>query len=365
MPNLPAHLANRGSRGITQAAVSGLGTTRPAHISILGGRFTLWDNAGNSRPTMLTGPKGYYLDFVVVDANPNDSRLYYPEGFDPDDPTPPVCFSDNGTGPSNKAIQPQARTCAECEWSKWGSAVSKFTGEPIPACRSNKKLAVVVVGDDSELVYEFVIPPGSWNDKQNGWKVYGNSIGAQMLGSRQAELTDVITRVFFVPGKTGTLGFEPVTLVTPELAELQEEVWGNQKELDRICGKLDVARDPAKPLPVAGAPTPAAQPQPQQQPLQPPPQQIAQPAAQAQSIFGAQPSAPVAPKKRGRGRPPESERKAAAATQPIQAPFLEAQSAPVNNATQQVSQPATTSGMAMPATPDDALQAALTAAFKT
>jgi hypothetical protein len=336
--NVPAHLLNRPTRGLTSSAASGLGSARPAHVSRQGNRFTLFDNAGNSKPVMLMNEKGAYLDFVVVGANPNPSRIYFEGGYDPDNPSPPACFSDNGTGPSTLAIEPQGHTCADCPQSVWGSAVSKLDGKPIPACLSTKKLAVIVVGDDSELVYEFIITPGSWNDKNNGWKVYVNSIGSQMLGNRQAELSDVVTRAYFVQGKMGIMGFEPVTLITPELAEIIDEAWENEKEINRICGKLDVARDPAKPLGV-----------PQQAPAQPPPPPVQQ---LTTTPIAAEPAAP----KRRRGRPSDADKKAEAAAQLQQAPFMPA--------AQQVSEPDTKSGMTMPKTPDAALAAALFAAFQ-
>jgi hypothetical protein len=340
MNNVPAHLLNRPTRGLTSSAASGLGSARPAHVSRGGNRFTLYDNAGNSKPVMLMDKEGPYLDFIVVGANPNPSRIYFEGGYDPDDPSPPACFSDNGTGPSTLAIEPQGRTCADCPQSVWGSAQSKVDGKPIPACLSTKKLAVIVVGDPDEIVYEFVITPGSWNDKQNGWKNYVNSVGAQMLGSRQAELSDVITRAYFVQGKMGIMGFKPIRMISAEEAEIIDEAWENEKEINRICGKLDVARDPAKPLGVSQA-APAPQPVPPPQPVQ--------------QIVAPQPAPAAEPVKRRRGRPSDADKKAQAQAV-VGPPFMPAE--------QQVSEPDTKSGMAMPKTPDDALAAALFAAFQ-
>lgn len=256
-PQLPAY-SNRPNRRIVDDATSGLGATRPPHISRAGNRFTLVDASGNTRPHA-----SFDLDVVIVDANPAPSRMYFDKGYDPANPDPPACWSDNGTGPSSLAARPQAPTCAVCPQAAWGSAMSKMDGKPIPACSSIKKLAVIVVDDNSGLVFEFVVPPGSWNS-DTGWKRYTST-----LKQHGVDVCDVVTRISFVPNSMGILSFQPrpgAGFVEGPLVQRVEAAWASG-ECPKVCGMLDVARDPSLPLlakPVAqGAPRGQMPPPPQ------------------------------------------------------------------------------------------------------
>jgi hypothetical protein len=357
--NLPAHLLNRPSRGITAAAASGMGGARPAHISRMGNRFTLIDNAGNSKPVMLMGDKGPYIDVIVVDANPYPSRVYYANGYDEDNPSPPDCFSDNGTGPSTQSVQAQSRTCEECQWRAWGSATSKLDGKAIPACSTTKKLAVAVVGDPDEMVYEMVVPPGSWSDKTTGYRRYVNSVGAAMIGSRQCELSDVVTRIYFIANKMGIMGFEPVRMINADEADMIDAIW-ESGETERVCGKLDKARDPtlaitARPVQKVAPPSQSAITPPVQPTTTPPP-----PAPPITQQTAGVPLSQQAIQKRRRGRPPSTPTQQEVL--PPQAPFIQQPSTLQSGG--QVSTPALNgAGMAAPKSPDEALKAALAAAF--
>jgi hypothetical protein len=345
MAQVPAHLLNRPSRNITSAAASNLGGgSRPPRISRAGNTFTMIDPEGNARPVGLIDKKyGVYVDVLIVGSNPHPSRQYYEGGWDPDNPGPPICFSDNGTGPSTQSQRPQHPVCSGCPQAAWGSAQSRKTGKDIPACTSNKKLAVMVVGDDSNQTYEFVIPPGSWNDPQNGWKRYVNTVASVKLGTRNCELSDVVTRAYFVQGKMGTMGFDYVDMIDPEQAKLIDEAWEDETAIEQLIGMNDVAINPAVPLTTI----PAAVQAPVAQSVAPPPR----PQPQAQLT-------PPQEEKRGRGRPP-TRKDAAAQPQTVTAPF--AQPAPVaQSAPEQVN---STAGMQMPKTPDEALKAALAQAF--
>lgn len=287
---LPAFLLNRPTKGLVQTAAAGLATARPPHISRSGNKFTLVDGAGNRKPVTLMDPKtGHvYIDVVIVDANQHTSRMYFDGPWREDNPDPPACWSDNGTGPSVHATKPQSRVCAGCPKAEWGSSVSKITGKPIPACQSSKKLAVIVVGDDSDMVYEFSVPPGSFSDKEHGWLRYVNSIAGYMIGNRHADLSDVVTRISFVG--TGVLSFQPASIITEDLVERIDAAWASDKTA-KIVGLEDKARDPSLPIGVVHASTPAASVAPAAQ-LAPPPAPMLQPSQQQ-----------AEPAKRPRGRP--------------------------------------------------------------
>lgn len=317
---IPSFLANRQSRSLVDSATAGLSTARPPHISRKGNRFTMVDGAGNQKPVALMDPNGnVYIDVVVIDVNPAKSKTYYAGKWSEDSTEGPACFSDNGTGPSVHASKPQAPTCAVCPMAEWGSATSKLTGAAIPACQDGKKLAVIIPGDPANLVYEFVVPPASFSDKETGWVRYGQSLRTFSIGSRSADLCDVVTRISFVPGKMGIMAFTAVSLIDEAMAARMDAAWAADSTA-AVVGKTDKARDPS--LPVAAKPVaqhaPAGQ-------LPPPPQAQPMPLATqiAAASVGIQPQQlqPMAElPKRTRGRPAKNPEPAAA---PQVAPFLQ------------------------------------------
>lgn len=287
-----APLARRPTRDLAQAAVAGLGGLKHPMISRAGNRFTLVDIAGSQKPIDML-----YIDVVIVDIGPNDSRMYFAGQYDPANAgngEPPTCFSDNGKGPSTLSRVPQHPTCTGCPQSVWGSKITQ-QGNQVPACQSGKKLAVIVLnppaGADPSTVYEFRVPPGSFNHKPaqdpqaGGWTWYCNAIA----GYKYAPC-DVVTRISFVPGTMGVLSFKPVALVGGTLAEpLLYAAWDKPDLHLEIVGDKDVAIDPAsfqqrlappaQQQPAAPPPPPQPFPQPTQQvQYQPPQPQVAQPA---------------------------------------------------------------------------------------
>jgi hypothetical protein len=341
MANELDHILSRPARGLGLAITTGLGGTRPPHVSTAANRFTLVDAAGSRHAQTTMDKDGPYIDVIIVDANPYTSRRYFDGPYDEDSPSPPACFSDNGTGPSVNSPRPQGTTCAACPKSVWGSAQSKLTGEDIPACSSLKKLAVLVVGDNDGLVYALDIMAGSWNG-QTGWKRYATMLASHPLEpGRMCEPNDVVTRVSFVPNRMGVMGFKAVSMISPEQAETVDEIWEQREdETARIVGKSDKARDPGLPLVSRQtAPAPAA--------VSPPAPQVQAPPPPARSV----------------GRPKGSTKKVAAsepdiiAPTPPTPPFI--QQSNVSQSPGGAGTPPPATGMQMPGTPDDQLKAAL------
>lgn len=287
--NVP--VLKRPTRSLTTAGSAGLGFVRHPTISRKDNRFTLVDSANNARMLNHMDEHGrIFMDIVIVDASPYPNRIYYgPGGYSEDNPRPPLCFSDNGTGPSVDSPQPQASTCASCEWSKWGSATGR-DGKGIPACSNKKKLAVIVLGDTNEMLYEFTIPPASFGIKpdkdpqEGGWTWYCKSLAAH-----KTDLFQVVTRVSYLPGGAlGSLVFKPVAMVEGD-AELTERCnkWLGSGEAEDRIGLNDTAIDPAGYLPPQQA---------QKAHVAPPQRPVAMPIEQAKE---PEPPAP----KRGPGRP--------------------------------------------------------------
>jgi hypothetical protein len=241
---LPAHLVARQRPAMLHDAVAGLSRGRGPYISTESNRFTLIDGSGNEKPVPT-----FYLDVVVVDVNPHTSRIYY----DPSKPyksgeaQSPLCFSDNGVGPSQQAQQPQSNICLLCPKADWSSAVA-VSGGTKPACANGKKLAVIA-GETGELVFEFRVPPKSLKP----WLAY-----CDILAQRGLEPYDVYTRVEFA--SQGVLKFSPAPIgdkglcyVHEPVVTLTEKLWA-AKATELATNKNDVPwGGQAASLPVPGS----------------------------------------------------------------------------------------------------------------
>jgi hypothetical protein len=240
MTQLPSYLLKRQSRATTQDMVSGIGSSLPAHLSIKDNRFTLVDASGNERPVQT-----FHLDVCILGSNNNVSRMFYDptKKYDPKgaDNTPPLCFSDNGVGPSRQSSTPQSPTCAVCPHAEWGSAVSQMTGRGVPACQTGKKVAFIVPGDADEIVYFFRVPPASLKNLQK----YVKALSANSLGGRAAEPPDVITRLEFE--SQGVVKFNAAGLVDEDTFNRSEQVYATNA-IAEVTGRDDVAIDPNRQL---------------------------------------------------------------------------------------------------------------------
>lgn len=224
MSQLPAHLQHRQKRDLAVAAVGGISSGSPAHISIAGNRFTLVDDAGNEKLIQTL-----FLDVCVIDANSAVSKIYFDPRvpFEPggDNSNPPICWSDNGIGASAQASVPQNTSCQICPHNTWGSATSKATGKPIKACNDVKKVAVVAPGID--MVFLLRIPPASLKN----WGKY-----CQTLGGHGVDLPDALTRLEFE--SQGILKFTPVGYVDEATAKLTDKAIA-AKATDTLIGRND------------------------------------------------------------------------------------------------------------------------------
>src|SRR5262245_26694539 len=163
-PELPDFLRTRQSKAVGDTLAGNLGQGSIPYLSILGGRFTLIDAAGNESPAGgFDQAIGVYIDCTIIDVNDHISKIYYDAPFDPNASgwSPPTCWSDNGVAPSRNANKPQSPTCASCQWFPWGSATSKVSGKGVKACSDYQKLAILVTG--YEPIFLLRVPPNSLN----------------------------------------------------------------------------------------------------------------------------------------------------------------------------------------------------------
>lgn len=278
MNQLPAHLQNRQRRDLVGAALGGLNTGSPPHISIAGNRFTLVDDAGNEKPVQTL-----YLDVCVIDANASVSKIFFDPRvpFEPggDNSNPPICWSDNGIGASAQASSPQNTSCQLCPQNAWGSATSKATGKPTKACNDVKKLAVIVPGMD--MVFLLRIPPASLKHLAKY---------TQTLAGHGVDLPDAVTRLEFE--SQGILKFTPMGYVDAQTAAATDKAIA-AKATDLLIGRND------RPWGGAGDAQKLAYAQTAQSVLTPPVPsgiaQQAQPMTPPPQPFGGQQAAPAAP----------------------------------------------------------------------
>jgi hypothetical protein len=343
--NVPAHLL-RDRRQIGAEAVQGMGLPPVPYLSIEGNRFTLIDAAGNSFavPTMgpiiqvwngtawvaeQGSPAGPYIDVAMVDTNPVMSRAYYPTGWDPNAQRylPPICWSDNGEGPSISSTNAQQFKCNDCRWQEWGSKVNQL-GHEVKACDDIKKIGFVVpelLAQGMHTVFLLRLKGSSHKNFRN----YQEITAKNQIAGRNMDLTDVVTRIYFQPDAIGILAFHRVGLIDEMVANLQDEVWSTDG-IDRLLGIGDVpiAHPPQIPhsVPPAlgpGMPTRGTEPAPppqtgwQAHPAYQPQAAVSPPAAAAPPPASPPATSQPAPAGGRRGRKP---RAAAQQQLPMNAP---------------------------------------------
>lgn len=327
---LQARIAARGGNTVLANAVANLGSSRGPYLSIRGGRFRLVAADGSEQLM-----DQHYIDVIVVDANTNSSRVYFAGEYDPLANEPPACFSDNGTGPSTQAMQPQAPTCVVCPYNVRGSDTT-FTGKATTACEKRKKLAIIIPDDPRVVVYEFQVPPGSLSNL----KSYSDFLSQQATGvpGGKMDIADVITRIEFDPAKQFVMTFKPIAFADSDYDFQKLQYIVDNKLSDTAVGRNDVAHNPATigAAPALAAPAPQQNAQFQLPPRQAAaPQQLPPPAAApavppAPQQFAVPPQAPAptaeTPQPRRRGRQPQAQQAPAAPTHA--APFMAPAAAP-------------------------------------
>lgn len=146
-----------------------------------------------------------YIDVVIVDINPNPSRIYYESKFDDANPASPTCFSDNGLAASTRAENPQAPLCRECQWNQWGSGEGRGK-----ACKEGKKLAVIIPSFDPMKAWQFRVPPTSLAALRN----FTKALTTVKVKDHGALPIEVVTRISFSKEKNFGLNFDFVRVLT-------------------------------------------------------------------------------------------------------------------------------------------------------
>jgi len=194
--------------------LSGRGDTR--RISIRGGRFRL----------MLGGeqvgkPKSDPLNIIIVRNSPV-GRTYYDSVYDPDDPQPPRCWSQDGEAPSPDVAKDErmSPTCAACKMNIKGSGQGQSR-----ACRFSVRLALMLEGDPDHHIYQMQIPATSFFGKRSGTDM-GLQAYTTYLTEQKNLLNSVVTEVRFdEDSETPRLFFRPIRNVDQEELDVADQLY--------------------------------------------------------------------------------------------------------------------------------------------
>lgn len=97
-----------------------------------------YDEHGNMHDT---GEPAASIEVVILNANPNLSRVYYAKGYEEGADGKPDCYSNDGIAPEPDSADPQAVKCASCPHSQYGSKISD-SGAKGFACANSRRIAV-------------------------------------------------------------------------------------------------------------------------------------------------------------------------------------------------------------------------------
>ena len=190
---------------------------------------------------------------IIVDALPKVSRTFYAGKYDPDaKPTLPDCWSNLGDKPEAAAGNPQASNCVSCPQNVSGSG-DNGKGR---ACRFQRRIAVILEGDDSGDVYQFNVPAKSLFGKGNG-NVHPFESYVKFLIANGESPDGVVTNIAYnLDAETMQIQFTPVRGVTDAEYALVKEARNDPATRQMIVLTV-AAADGAK-----AAPKEEAKPQP-------------------------------------------------------------------------------------------------------
>lgn len=305
---LPAYAKKR-----TEANADFYAGTGPSYpvLSIKGKVFALVQGGERRVITRPDDPDSAasYVDVVLVRANRALTRVYYAKGYveGESDGSKPTCFSNDGERPDPQVETPQAKSCAACPHSVWGSRVGD-NGQKGRSCQESKRLAIVSLDHLREPML-LRVPPASLRPLADY---------AKRLDTYGTEISQVATRLSFdMELASPKLTFKPLGVLPPEAAA-EVEVLRTDDVVKHIIGVTEGVQPEAEPegaAPETAQAAPAAQ---QEAPAaekpkraakatkatpaqQTPPAQQAAPAPQQQAAPAAAAPAAAAPAAAGGG----------------------------------------------------------------
>lgn len=157
------------------------------------------------------------VDIVLVQANPQPSKIFYEKKYEEGTNESPRCFSNDGFKPDQSIQAPIAKACAACPNNVWGSRITD-NGKKSRACSDARRMAVVFANELTEKkadapLYLLRVPPASLNPLKD--------YAEKMLAPRGLQFFALVTRISFDPTAAHPqFQFKPVRLLTDEEAEV-------------------------------------------------------------------------------------------------------------------------------------------------
>lgn len=186
---------------------------------------------------------------IIVDALPKVSRTFYAGKYDPDaKPTLPDCWSNLGDKPEAAAGNPQASNCASCPKNVVGSG-ENGKGR---ACRFQRRIAILIEGDDSGDVYQFNVPAKSLFGKGSGNVHPFESYVKFLIANGESPDTVVTNIAYNLDAETMELQFTPMRGISDAEYELVETARNDPATRQMIMLTV-AAQDGAKAEPKAEA----------------------------------------------------------------------------------------------------------------
>ena len=151
---------------------------------------------------------------IIVDALPKVSRVFYADKYNPEATKAklPDCWSNLGDKPEPAAGNPQASNCASCPKNVVGSG-ENGKGR---ACRFQRRIALLIAGDDSGDVYQFSVPAKSLFGKGSGNVHPFESYVKFLIANGEGPDTVVTNIAYNLDAETMELQFTPMRGVTDE-----------------------------------------------------------------------------------------------------------------------------------------------------
>ncbi len=189
-------------QGTNDKLLSGSGGgAQNRRISIKGGKYRMMVNG-----EQVSVSKDDKMNVVIVDAA-HLARTYYEGEYNPDDPQPPACWSDDTQVPAKDVGGgKQSDRCMNCKQNISGSGQGKGK-----ACRFSQRLAVVIEGE-LDKVYQIQLPATSvfGDPKENGGKM-GLQAYAKYLQAHNTPAIAVVTEMCFDENsEVPKLSFKPI-----------------------------------------------------------------------------------------------------------------------------------------------------------
>jgi hypothetical protein len=271
--NMPAYLQQAKS-GLTDA-LSG-GNAGGDRISIRGRAWRLIQDGQE-----VAASADIAMPLVIIDALPQNSRIFHASAYQEGDNSPPTCWSSDGTAPDQGVATPCSNSCATCPQNVPGSS---GRGES-RACKTVRRVAVAIPSR-MDRAYLMQLPATTiFGDKVADDQPKPLTQYSSFLRARNVDITAVVTRFQFDINETSpTIRFAPDRFLTEQEFHQACELMRDPTTKDKLRLSFNVV--------APAAPAPAFQPTPGYQPVQQPAQQpqFQQPAAPVNNGFAQQPA---------------------------------------------------------------------------